>query len=432
MTLTLDPPEGGKVDSGTNVRYLKQSYKKTPSETQQKKKKENDKKRHKENQYEFSLSTGMTMITFALMVGVFTNAYVMFSGILAEAERSSGVSPEIRLNALLVTATLTFLIFVSWYIIFNWGVLIRRSWAVFVGYLFAVIFTVFTMIASSIMNFNGLTNEITRPMYMLDASYKASDRANDVTNAAASAKAALPSLKALEKDSCDLAKAEKKTGFASGTGRGFGAASSALTSACSGVRALREELSKSVAEASQKTAHVSAVIENLLRKVDDRRIPLLDREDLFRDGMAELDSLLRSFRNEGLGKSVEAGIATLQNLVASVDNASGIAGGARAVVNGLNTKLAGASKTLKEVLASQKTLMDYSPSQRASMTEISLKYVSHFPSHLAIAIFLDFFPLMMFTYRFLFAVKGKKNKLKKQDSKELFPLSSKNIEELGE
>lgn len=427
MFLVTPTPQDGTGDARQKQRHLQSNW---PGQkpAQSNKNENRDKKRQEEREYQKHLFWGMVMIALGLTVAVSTNYLVMFSGILAEMERSSGISLDNTLNAALVTGTITLLVWITWFVIFSWGVRMRRSWAGFVAYLCAVVFTAVTVIASSIMNFNGLTHKNTRPMFLLDATYEASNRANDVTNAAASAKAVLPSLKALESDSCTLAKGEQKNGLASGTGRGFGAATAALVSTCAGVRSLRESLAQKVIEAEQKTERVNTILEKLLRSVDDRKIPILDREDRFRNGIAELDSLMRSFRNQGLGKAVEAGVSTLNNLVASVDASSGIKGGARMVINGLKQKLSGASVALKEVLVGQKALMDHSPSHRASLTEISVRYWWHFPSHVAIAAFLDVWPLAMYSFGLLYSVRRKKPK--RAPTKQRFPLNSDKLKEL--
>lgn len=360
-----------------------------------------------EKERHWYLTSGLILISFGLTFSVFTNANVMFQGLLAEMERSSGVSFENTLSSLLVTLTITLLCWVTWYVVFHWGPRMRTSWAGFLSYVSAVFFTAVTIVVSSYQNFQGLTHTVTRPMYMVGESNRAAEIADKLTVVNGAAKAVIPGLKAIEADACALASAERDTGLASGTGSGFGPAASALTSVCSGMQGLIQALDKSVGTAEQKTTHLSAILEKLLRTVDDRKVPLLQREDRFRTAMAELDSVMRSFRNLGLGKAVKAGVGTLRNLVAKIDSSDPTNSNAKLVVNGLSQKLQGAAQDLEKVLDNQSELSTYKRSRKVSLTQISFMFGHQFPSQIAIAVFLDVWPLAIYSFGLLFSVRGR-------------------------
>jgi hypothetical protein len=365
------------------------------------------------------LAAGLMMITLGLSVSVFTNANVMYQGLLAEMERSAGVSFDNTLNTLLVTATITLLSWITWYTVFHFGPRMRIWWASILSYLAAIAFTAVTIVASSFLNFQGLTHLITRPMYMVDASNRSAEIVDTLTVATATARGVLPGLEAIKSDACAQAQGETNSGLASGTGGGFGPAASAFTSICAGVDSLIVRLESDIADAEIKATRLSAILEKLLRTVDDRRIPLLEREDAFKAALAELDSVMRAYRNRGLGKGVKGGVGTLRNLVVKVDDTAGIQGGAQVVINSLRDKLEGSAAALEKVLASQMDLASYERARKVSLTEISFIYGWQFPSQMAIAAFLDVWPLAIYSFGLLIAVRSARPKRRARFADEL-------------
>ncbi len=372
-----------------------------------------------ERERHWYLLGGLMLITLGMSVSVFTNANVMYQGMLAEMERSAGVSFDNTLNTLLVTATITLLSWITWYVLIHWSSRMRTGWAGVLSYLAAIAFTAVTVVASSFLNFQGLTHLITRPMYMVDASNRSAEIVDNLTVATGRARGVLLGLGTVKSDACAQATAETDSGLASGTGGGFGPAASAFTSICAGVDSLITRLESDIADAELKTARLSTILEKLLRTVDDRKIPLLEREDAFKAALAELDSVMRAYRNRGLGQGVKGGVGTLRNLVVKVDDTSGINGGARVVINGLRSKLEGAAAALEKVLATQEELVSYERARKVSLTEISFMYGWQFPSQMAIAAFLDVWPLAIYSFGLLFAVRGGKPKRRAHFAHEL-------------
>jgi hypothetical protein len=185
---------------------------------------------------------------------------------------------------------------------------------------------------------------------------------------------------------------EKDGGFASGTGGGKGPATAAFTSACEGLRGLREALASQIADADAKTNELSEKLVQLRFTIDDPTIGLLDREQALRKALAELEMLVRRFRNTGLQKTVESGVAALGNAVSPVDKSSGFPSGTIAAINGLSSKLRSAAADLEVIRAGGVKASNYQPPERRSLNAITADYVTEYPSVLLMAIMVDVWP----------------------------------------
>ncbi|MEL6297328.1 MAG: hypothetical protein AAFQ45_02040 [Pseudomonadota bacterium] len=359
------------------------------------------------------------LVMVGLVGSVFANMNVMTQGLAAEMARDSIDVASAMWQATAICGTITVCNFISWHVFFTLGPRMLRNWAGVLGYLAIVAFTGMTVIVSSALNYQGLVYLNTLPRYLLAETNKMATVVDELTIVSREAKGLVPALSSLETDACTIAEREATTGFASGTGGGFGPAAAAFTSACAGSRGLRDAIEASIAGADQKAAALSAKIESLLLSVEDRLIPIQEREDAFRRTVAELDTLMRSYRNGGLGFTVKAGIGTLRNLVAGVDETSGLKGSARAAINGLRDKLQAVATSLEQVLASDTQAASYKRPERPSLGSIARQYVSTYPSHVAIAVFLDVWPLFIYSFLLLVGVgtykPGKRNALEDHD-----------------
>lgn len=353
---------------------------------------------------EWHVSTSSLLVMIGLIGSVFANMNVMTQGLAAEMARDSIDVAEAMWQATAICGTITVCNFISWHVFFSLGPLMLRGWAGFLGYMAIVVFTVMTLLVSSALNYQGLVYLNTLPRYLLSETNKLAKVVDELTIVSRKARSLLPVLASLETDSCTIAERENNSGFASGTGGGFGPAAAAFTSACAGVKGLRKAVQTSIANSDQKAGELSKKIESLLLIVEDRRIPIQEREDAFRRIVAEMDGLMRSYRNSGLGFTVKAGIGTLRNLVAGVDKTSGLKTSARTAINGLRDKLKAVATSLEKVLATNTQAASYKRPDRPSLGSIARKYVATYPSHVAIAIFLDVWPLFIYSFMLLVGV----------------------------
>lgn len=355
---------------------------------------------------DWHISTTNILVTVGLIGSVFANMSVMTQGLAAEMARDSVDLANVMWQATAICGTVTVCNFISWHVFFALGPRMLRRSAGILGYLAIVLFTAMTLIVSSALNYQGLVYLNTLPRYLLEETNKIAKIVDELTGSSRQARGLLPALASLETDACTIADREAKTGFASGTGGGFGPAAAAFTSACGGVKGLRQAIEESVTESDRKSSALSEKIEKLQVSIEDRHLSIQDREDAFRRTLAELDTLMRSYRNGGLGFTVKAGIGTLHNLVAGVDETSGLKGSARAAINGLRDKMQATAAHLQKVLSAENQAATYERPERPSLGSIARRYYATYPSHVAIAIFLDVWPLFMYSFMLLVGVSG--------------------------
>lgn len=347
------------------------------------------------------ISTTSVLIMIGLIGSVFANMKVMTDGLAAEMSRDSVDIANVMWQATAICGTVTVCNFVSWHVFFALGPRMLRTWAGLVGYLAIVTFTAMTVLVSSAFNYQGLVYLNALPRHLLSETNRMASVVDELTIVSREAKGLVPSLVSLETDACEIAEREASSGFASGTGGGFGPAAAAFTSACAGVKGLRAGIEQSISQSDQKSAELSNRIEKLLLTVEDRHLPIEKREDAFRRTVAEMDTLMRAYRNSGLGFTVKAGIATLRNLVSSVDQTSGLKSSARTAINGLRDKLQAVAESLEEVVGNQAQAVSYTRPERLSLGSISRRYIATYPSHAALAVFLDIWPLFIYSFMLL-------------------------------
>ncbi len=357
---------------------------------------------------EWHVSTANLLIVIGLLGSVFANMNVMTQGLAAEMARDSIDIAAVMWQATAICGTVTVCNFISWHIFFSLGPRMLRSWVGLLGYLSIVAFTAMTVIVSSALNYQGLVYLNTLPRYLLAETNKMAQIVDELTIVSREARGLLPALASLETDACTIAERESTSGFASGTGGGFGPAAAAFTSACAGAKSLRQAIDASIADSDLKAGALSEKIEKLLLTVEDRRIPIQEREDSFRRAVAQMDTLMRAYRNGGLGFTVKAGIGTLRNLVIGVDETSGLKNSARAAINGLRDKLHAVATSLKKILNSDAQAASYQRPERPSLGSIARQYVATYPSHAAIAVFLDVWPLFVYSFMLLVGVGTRK------------------------
>lgn len=348
---------------------------------------------------------GRLMTTIGLFLITIVNFNTMYDGIYQELERSADVPIGNSLLACIISGTIAILIFLAWYALYSYATRCLTSWARKVAYTFSFILLAFIFIASSTPTFMGLTHSITRPMHMFDKTTEAAAMINIITDSSRDAKAVIPTLEGLKREACSSRDLESGTGIISRTGRGVGVATGAFNSACEGTAGVLASIELSIGKANHSASQINETLERLFVLVDDRHIPVLEREDGFKKSMASLDRLIREFHNDGLGKAVESGVVTLNSLVSYVDENSGMNKGARTAINGIHSKLKNAAEQLKTIISDDDGRVLKSVEHRSTLTEITFHYMHRFPTHIAMSAFLDFFPFFIFWALILFHTK---------------------------
>lgn len=351
------------------------------------------------------------MATIGLLMGVSINFSTMYDGVFQELERAANVPAANSDLAAMITGAVALMIFLAWHTLYAYAPRCRTSWARKVGYTYSFVLLVFTFIASSTPTLMGLTHSITRPMHMHDMVSEAAAMINIITDSSRDAKAVIPTLEGLKSEACSSRDLESGTGVISRTGRGVGVATGAFNSACEGTAGVLASIRANINKANNSASQINETLERLFVLVDDRNKPILEREDQFKKTMASLDRLIREFHNDGLGKVAQSGVVTLKSLVPYIDENSGMKQGARAAINGIHQKLNNASDQLKSVLNDDDGRVLKSVNYRASLVEITYRYMKHFPSHIGKSMFLDFFPFFIFWALILFHAKEKSRNL---------------------
>jgi hypothetical protein len=347
------------------------------------------------------------MATTGLLMGVAINFSTMYDGVFQELERSANVPAANSSLAAMISGGVALLIFLAWHTLYAYAPRCRTSWARRVGYTYSFVLLVFTFIASSTPTLMGLTHSITRPMHMHDMVSEAAAMINIITDSSRDAKAVIPTLEGLKSEACSSRDLESGTGIISRTGRGVGVATGAFNSACEGTAGVLASIRASISKANHSASEINKTLEQLFILVDDRNKPVLEREDKFKKAMASLDRLIREFHNDGLGKVAQTGVVTLKSLVPHIDENSGMKQGARVAINGIHQKLNNAADQLKSVLNDDDGRVLKSVNYRATLVEISYRYMKHFPFQIGMSMFLDFFPFFIFWALILFHAKEK-------------------------
>lgn len=352
-------------------------------------------------------------VTLTLWLILPINIATMYLGIRADTERWTAVPEQVVIQSLMITGTIGVIMWVSWYGLASFAPRCRVWWAsISIGFC-SVLVMCFGLTASGIATLIGTTHAMSRPFYMSQKLEEAATRVNLIMDSSSNARAILPSLGAVESEACNSANFEARTGGITRTGTGFGAGTAAFQSACSGVGSVRQSLKNKAGTTQIGADKINANLERLFSLVDDRNIPILEREDAFRKGMAGLDRLIREYRSQGLGKAVQSSVSTLRNLVPAVDESSGINARTISAINGIRTKLNGAADELEKVIGGSDQSILKPIAYRDGLAVISLNYIHQFPQYIAIAAALDVFPF--FTLWILMVYSAQRRKRKNKD-----------------
>ena len=360
----------------------------------------------------------MFLIVIGLLASSTASFVTMRNGLVIEWSRTVRDTGEHMFQSTMICGIISLCLFISWFATFSLGPKMLKNWAGFSQFMMAVLFTLFITVMSSLMNAAYILYPNVMPLDMIRQTNIASTAVDNLTVSLIDAKGFVNGSAGLESDACNLSDREEAGGFVSGTGAGFGKASAQLSSACSQIRGLRKALTTQISDAETKAGELSKALRDLRHKVEDPDISLLDREQELRTVMANLEMMFREYRNAGLARTVESGIATLKSAVPSVDASSGLNAATISVINGLSSKFASAASDLERVRAAGAKAAEYTPLEYRSLTMMVLEYAHLFPSQILMSAFLDIWPLFVFVFLLLVGVgKMKWSDLSKQKNK---------------
>jgi len=336
------------------------------------------------------------------------NFYTMFIGIQAETQRWTVLADVNTLQAIMITGTISFLMWIKWYGIYSFVSRCRSSWGSYAIAMFSLLVLLLAFTTSSVATYIGISNPITRPSFMHDKLVEASEKVNLIMDSSRNARAALPRLKALETQSCDDAVNEAETGGLTRTGSGFGIGAATYKSVCSGIGSVRKSLEININETQIRSDKINQNLEELFIFIDNRKIPILEREDRFFKGMAQLSRLQRDYRSQGLGKVVVNSAGILRNLIPPLEDASNLNARLVATVKGLRSKLNAEAKDLKRVIGSDKGSILEPIFYRSTLLPISFQYIGELFHFFIMSIVLDIFPFLMLWFRAIYSTYPKK------------------------
>jgi len=369
-------------------------------------------KLERERHWQFRGAEGV--ISLVILALTILSGYMTFEGVLAERERDLGISFESGLHALMVATGVTMSLFGGWLVVLKLTPLMRTQMLWMAAYLFAIVFTLWSISVSTWYNFVGLSGQSSLIMYMADATDRMSRAVDAVTAQASEARAVIPALESVSASTCASHQAEVTQGLGTG-GRGVGPYSQALLSACTATQKAVESLKATSGKAEEQAAQIGEVLRALSALVVDRKIAITEREDAFRKGAAEVEALLRSIRNTGMRKTAEASLAALKSSVLELPVDGGSFGEKqRALLGAVRQQMTGATSALEKVLAGLGggDAVVLERTERVTLTDVSLRYLHRSIPNIALAIGLDVFPLAMMTFLALAAAGRKRRKAK--------------------
>lgn len=348
-----------------------------------------------------------------LVLLTFISGYMCFEGVLAERERDMGLSFEAVTHAVLVAAAVTVTLFVGWHIILSLTPRMRRWYLRFAAYVFAIIFTAWALAVSTWYNFVGLSGHASLILYMSEAVDNMTETVDAVTAQASQARAVIPALQSVAASTCASYDAEVTQGLGTGS-KGVGKYSQALLAVCTATRTSAESLDATSLQIQQQAAGLGTALQALSSAVNDRAVPVLDREAAFRKGQSDVETLLRSVRNARLRETAAAALAALKSSVPNMPDDGGTFGAKqRALLDALRGQVSGAISALETVLAEMPADKAAASrrAERVTLTDVSLRYILRSIPNLALAVGIDLFPLIMMAFLEL-AAAGKRRRHK--------------------
>lgn len=353
----------------------------------------------------------VTLVLLTLISG-----YMCFEGVLAERERDMGLTFDAVTHAALVATAVTVTLFVGWHIILSLTPRMRTASRRVGAYVFALVFTAWALSVSTWFNFVGLSGHASLILYMSEAVDNMSQAVDDVTAQASQARAVIPALQSVAASTCASYDAEVTQGLGTGS-KGVGKYSQALLAACTATRTSAESLDAKSGLIEQQASGLGGTLRTLSDVVNDRNVPVLDREAAFRKGQAEVDTLLRSVRNARLRETATAALAALKSSVPEMPDDGGTFGAKqRALLDALRGQVSGAITALEAVLAKMPDdkAVASRRAERVTLTDVSLRFIHRSIPSLALAIGIDLFPLIMMAFLEL-AAPGKRRRQQKSD-----------------
>lgn len=347
-------------------------------------------------------------ITLVLIALTFMSGGMTFHGLFTDLERDGGATTHTGLQALSIGVSVTLAIYVGWLVIMKLGPRMRTALLGLTGYLFAILFTCWAVGVSSWYNLVGMAGPSAIIMYMDDETSRMGRIVDDVTERASQARAVIPSLDALAASSCAAYDAEVSKGLGTGSS-GTGPYSQALLTACTAARTVATSLRTAADRAEANAQKLGETLRGISHSVIDRNVPVSVREDRFRAGVAEVEDLLRSVRNEGLAPAAEASLASLRTSVLELPTDNTAFGAKQtALLSAVKSQMSEAADALSVVLAGLKqgSGAAFEQPKRVSVTDVTLRYIDRFIPQLLIAVGLDVYALFMMTY-LIMAASGK-------------------------
>ncbi len=356
------------------------------------------------NKRNYEENVFVIMLLVCLLASATASFVVMRDGLILEWSRTTRDTDNFIFLSTMICGIAALCNFVTWAGIFALGPQMLRNWAGLSNFIMAILFTLFVAVMSSLYNAASIMAPNILPLDMIKQTNVASTAVDNLTVSLIDAKGFVNGSAGLQTDACNLSMREEAGGFVSGTGAGFGKASAQLSSACSQIKGLRDTLSEQITVAETKAHELSIALRDLRHEVDDPNISLLDREQELRTVMANLEMMFREYRNSGLARTVESGIATLKSAVPSVDASSGLNGATLSVINGLSSKFASAAADLERVRAAGSKAAEYKPLEYRSLTWMVMEYAYYFPAQTLLALHLDIWPMWIYTFLLLVGV----------------------------
>lgn len=372
------------------------------------------KKLERERLWETAGAQAALKVTLVLLTLI--SGYICFEGVLAERERDMGLTFNAVTHAALVAVAVTVTLFVGWHIILSLTPRMRTASRRVGAYVFALVFTAWALSVSTWFNFVGLSGHASLILYMSEAVDNMSQAVDDVTAQASQARAVIPALQSVAASTCASYEAEVTQGLGTGS-KGVGKYSQALLAACTATRTSAESLDAKSGQIEQQASGLGSTLRTLSHVVNDRNVPVLDREAAFRKDQAEVDTLLRGVRNARLRETATAALAALKSSVPDMPDDGGTFGAKqRALLDALRGQVSGAITALEAVLADMPDdkAVASRRAERVTLTDVSLRFIHRSIPSLALAIGIDLFPLIMMAFLEL-AAPGKRRRQQKSE-----------------
>jgi hypothetical protein len=325
------------------------------------------------------------------------SAFMTYNGIMLDQTRDGGEMLWIKLSVLGVSMALGLAIFAGNMAILRLAPLARTGGRGFLMFIGAIAFTCWVVGVSSWFSFTGISGTSAMAIYMAEETDKVAAVADSVTGRASGAASVLPSLDALAASACASQQAEVDSGLGTGSS-GVGPFSMGLLSACTTARRVTDNLQGLADRAEARAEALGAKLREISRMVVDGQRPIIERETAFRDGMAEVDAMIRSLHNSGLIEAVEASLATLENAVLELPTDNNAFGARQqAMLSAIKQQMKSSAQALEGWLADLKAVdeVELERPGRISVTGVVLRYWDRFIPHVLIAVGLDIYCLFM-------------------------------------